>query len=698
MPTPDFQFDAWLDRQLVEVPLPDDLLGKLHAVAVPDDAEIDAELRDIPVPSDLLRRLTGTAPARRRWRSVAEMMVAASLLIGIGLSYFGAAMGFLWTLDPAAELPRLLARETVQVDLDLSFPGLAAPLLLAVEPPEAVEPAEAPSERGAVVGPPILLAEYGSGFSRRSVDFEGPYGVFGPLGGAPKVDPLMDLTLFHWGVFGAHDSFDDLPELRKVRGWIPRGVDAPLVPGFDISFLIRFGVHPFVSPAVRPELRRSKVPLDIDTSSYDLTRRYLADGELPPPEAIRTEEFLAAVDYQFPRPASGAVGLYAGGSPWPAAPGLHLLQVAVQAKDLPTSEHEPVHLILVIDTSSSMQWGGRLEAIARAVERLRATVGPADRLSIVAFGEQPRLVAEGLQRSDVDALAGAMASLTPGGSTNVGAGLRLGYAVADGSDVSGELAGQVVLLTDGLAELDLGSVMRIEDRLREARDRSIRLHIVDLGQKRERQQIDPVLEQLAAAGGGIARRATGHRGVFWAMREVVDGRTQLVASEVRLEIEFDPRTVAAYRLLGHEAKAVAGLMPAELSAEFRAGQSGQALYVLRLKPGASGRVAVAETTWRDPDSGQLHRRRRAIEAGDFGATLLAAPLPVQAAAVVAQTAEILRQSPFVRFSPNLGSLDQVRRFSRELDTRLYANGSFGVFLSVLEEAAKSRPYRGGERP
>jgi Ca-activated chloride channel family protein len=692
-----YQSDAWLDAQLRDVAVPANLAGRLRRLAEPDDAELDAALRDVAVPGELLRRLRRGTAARPGWRSVAEMAVAATLIMAISLSYFGAAMGFLWTLDPAARPPRL-ASQSQQIELDLYMTGAPAPVQIAATSPTSPAAPEPTSDRPAVSEPSISLSEYDilGELSQGRVD--GPRRVFGRLGQPTKVDPLLDSTLYRWGVFGAHNSFDELPELRKVRGWIPRGVDAPLVPGFDISFLIRFGLHPFVSPAVRPELRRSAVPLDVGTASYDLARRFIADGELPPPEQVRTEEFLAAIDYHFPQPARGAIELFAGGGPWPAAAGLHLLQVGVQARELAPADHRPTHLTLVVDTSSSMQWGGRLEAIRRALDRLIPELGPNDRLSLVAFSERARVVVEEMGPDDREALTAALESLAAEGSTNAGSGLRLGYALAEGRSGTADRTRRIVLITDGLAELDLGSVMRIERQLRDAAGRNLRLDTVDLGQKRLDGAIDPQLESFAKAGGGAAHRATDAREIFWTLREVLQHRSQLVASDVRLEVEFDPRTVTAYRLLGHEAKAIAGLMPADLEADFRAGQSGQALYVVRLKPGVQGRVAVAETTWREPATGQLRRKRRPIRTQDLAATLLSAPRSVQAAAVVAQTAELLRRSPFAQLSPNQGTLVQVRQLCDELDTRLLEWPSFREFVEMLERAADAKPYRGGARP
>jgi Ca-activated chloride channel homolog len=517
--------------------------------------------------------------------------------------------------------------------------------------------------------------------------------------GSGVPDPFLDALWFRWGpVFGAHGGFDELPELDKVVGLRPRGIDPPLVPGFDWASYRLTGVFPFASPA-SPGLRRSVVPLDVRRSSYELLQRYLRDGMLPPPGALRTEELLAAIDYGFAKPTDAALGLHiaAGPSVFGHWKGLGLLQVAVQAQTVAPVERQAGHLVLAIDCSTSMRWGGRLDQVRQAILELVDQIEPGDRLSLVAFREEPRIVAEGMGRDDRPLLEQLVAEFQPKGSTNLGEGLRAAYVVAEQAGFSQDELCRVILLTDGLGELDTAATERLRGRLTEAARNGIGLEVVDLAQENVGS---PQLAALAQAGGGAVRRAASAEEIGWAVQEILTGQSQRVASEVRLEVRWNPAAVVAYRLLGHEANPAADLMPAHPEAEFFSEQSATALYEVRFQPKGADEVAVAELSWRDPRNGKPHRVVRSVRRGQFGGTLLEAPLSLQAAAIAAEAAEVLRESPFARFSNGaVSSLPLVVEAGRRLDTRLYQNETYVEFLATLEIACQAHPYRrpGGGR-
>jgi hypothetical protein len=207
------------------------------------------------------------------------------------------------------------------------------------------------------------------------------------------------------------------------------------------------------------------------------------------------------------------------------------------------------------------------------------------------------------------------------------------------------------------------------------------------------------LASFARAGGGESHRATDADQVRWALLEILTGHSQLAAEDVQLRVTFNPKTVLDYRLLGHEK----GLIPAPLETDFHMGQSATALYEVRLKKGGGSDVAEVELSWHDPagqESGTRTSRRR-VHRGQFASSLSEAPPSLQAAAVVAQTAELLRESPFAiqpedaRRKP---SMDLVRKLAEHLDSRLYENPTFVQFMAVVEQAATAKPYRrGGDR-
>jgi len=708
----DPQFDAWLDSQLRNVPVPaglgdllrqaalsddeilDAALGavpvpegledRLRAVVLAPDSELDTALRTVPMPPDLIDRLQ-RVPGQHGWRRLATWSTAASFWIALGLSCMGLIMLMVMLSQPGATSK---VAEPAAQDFALVLPENEPSLPEFVPVPPAWPDNPTPPDREVVDYPPPKIelermepSSAGIAQKRQEIPVANRDAMLTPKEGA-------------WGgVLSIHREFD-LPELKKATGLIPRGIDPPLVPEFDWAFFGRFRVHPFVWPARNPQLQYSVVPLAVDDASYELTRRYLEDRELPPREAIRTEEFLAALDYGWPMPKGAPVGVSTAAGPSPfAGPGFQLLQIGLQAADVVPGSRPPVNLVLAIDVSTSMRWGGRLEMTRRALEKFTAKLDGRDRLSIVVFSEGAEVLVEDAPARDLGPILRAVKALEVQGSTNLGAGLRSAYGLAEQQAVEHQAPVGIVLLTDGLTALAPDSARQIRQRLNEAAQRRIRLHVIDMAQE-EGKGVDPQLADFAEAGAGRIFHAATAEEVRWALLELVTGKSQILAADVQLKVVFNPKTVLAYRLLGHEARAMAGLLPAHPEADFHAGQSATALYEVCLLTTGGNDVATVEVTWREPGGeGREHRAAQKVERRQFAATLLQAPLSLQAASVAAETAEILRDSPFARSRRSGGSLARVLELAAQLDTRVRQQPSFVEFLSVVERAAGMRTHR-----
>jgi hypothetical protein len=486
MSSPGFNPDSWHDAELRAVRMPDGLLERLRWVALADDEELDTAIRDVSVPMRLSRWLRqpaldtdeGLDAALRdipvsvawpdQWRQVAtnwsrlarviQWAAAASLLLAIGLSYFGAMIGFLvaaYRYSGETSGPELIASPTAAF---VSRAAPAAPDSSAAILGGSSRPPQGPSAASPTPVPEVKLVN----LDRPRPAIGGAPGVFHRIGGLAEwsepfdgkthAELFLNVAMHRWGVFPAHPQFDELPELKLVAGLIPRGIDWPLVPGSNPHILLQYGVHPFVSPAAHPQLRSGLVPLGVGASSYELTRRYLEDGRLPPPDVVRAEEFLAAVDYEFPPPKGQALGLSTAAGPSPfGGPDLRLMQIGVQARQQQTNEHPPMYLILAVDVSASMRWGGRLAMIRRQSGELVGRLEPGDRVSLITFSEDARVLAEEAGPNEWEQLLAVLKLLSVQSSTNVGAGLREAYALARRGAALRPTGARVVLLTDGLA-------------------------------------------------------------------------------------------------------------------------------------------------------------------------------------------------------------------------------------------------------
>ncbi len=688
--------DEVLDDALREVAIPRRLHDGLRRVVLSDDEGLDLVVRDVPFPVRLPARLRGAAGGAGRLAKLGHWVTAASLLAAIGLSYVGAMMLMLvsaYPQQPSAG-PSL---EAWAFDVSTG-PDEAAVSIQPFQPEEGRIPDNP--------GPPawtmpaldvqlVSLAEPSESRGSWPPLPANPWATADMLGAVPLGgwrDSLSSpMAEFDRALSDLDRVFEEMDDPRLVGRLVPCGVRLPRVRGAGWAFQLEYGVFPRVYPAAHPLLETSVVPLGIAPTSYELARSHLKNGELPYRQDVRVEEFLAAIDYRYPEPRRKPLGLFTAAGPSPfSLEGAKLLQIGVQGRRFRDVPRRPATLVLAVDVSGSMRWGDRLGVIRRAMPELARRFGPDDRISLVRFNQEASTLVEGLGPDDAEQLLAAADSLVAGGSTNVGRGLGEALAVAHHRAIVGNRAVRVVLLSDGLAGLERQTADRIESLLAQCASRAIVLEVIDLGQEGP----DAQLASFARAGGGTSRRAVNAEQVRSALLEILSGRSQLIAEDVQLSVVFNPKAVLDYRLLGHEE----GLIPAPLQVDFHAGQSDTALYEVRLKPGGgSDVVATVELKWLAPGGeGGSQTLVRTLRRDRFGKSLIESPLPLQAAAIAAQTAELLRRSPFALTPPGsrkYPSFDLVLDLAEQLDSRLQGNPTFVEFVAMVERAATARPYR-----
>ncbi|HEX2164300.1 MAG TPA: von Willebrand factor type A domain-containing protein, partial [Thermoanaerobaculia bacterium] len=405
-----------------------------------------------------------------------------------------------------------------------------------------------------------------------------------------------------------------------------------------------YGVHPFVDTA---DDRLSTFGLDVDTGSWGLVASYLEDGHLPPAEAVRVEEVVNALDYGDPAPERGETfRVAAEGAPTPFAPGsaYRLLRFGLRARSIDPAARRPATLVFVIDTSGSMEQGGRLELVKDALGLLLDQLGEGDRVAVVAFSDGAQVVLPAT--GDRAAARRAIAELQPDGSTNAEAGLALGYRLAWEAKRPGTTT-RVLLLSDGVANVGATVAESILARAAGAAADGIELSTFGVGMG---NYDDVLLEQLADRGDGryayVDDVETAHR-LFVAE---LAGTLETVAEEARVQVEFDPRAVERWRLLGYENRDLEDRRfrhdHAVDAGEIGAGHTVTALYEVLLAPGLGSEQAIAHLTlrYREPESGRFRESERLLRVADLAATWEEAPRALRLAAVAAELAEQLRGS------------------------------------------------------
>lgn len=445
------------------------------------------------------------------------------------------------------------------------------------------------------------------------------------------------------------------------------------------------GTNPWVDPA-RDD--HSTFALDIDTASYAIAQRYVQDGHQPDPASVRVEEWVNAFAQGYPSPEEDAFAIVADGGPTPfTAEDEVLLRIGLQARAVAARDRQQASLTFVLDTSGSMEQGGRLEIVKDALRILIHGLGRNDRVAIVSFGSDAQVVLGPTPADQEGTILDALDRLHPGGSTNLEAGLRLGYELArkilteNGID-------RIVLASDGVANVGLTDPTSILEAI--SRDAAAGIQLVSVGVGMGNYN-DTLLEQLADQGDGFYAYVNTNDEARKLFSEDLTSTLQTVALDARAQVAFDRESVAAYRLVGYENRAVADrdfTNDGVAAGAIGAGHAVTALYAIRLEPGAGPRSHLARVTvrWTDPDRGGAVDLGRDVALSDLARSFGATEPQFRFDAIVAQTAEVLRGS---EFAGRLDLRDVADVADREAET-LPATNEVHAFLDMLRDLGRLR--------
>ncbi|MGH9459322.1 MAG: YfbK domain-containing protein [Thermoanaerobaculia bacterium] len=412
-------------------------------------------------------------------------------------------------------------------------------------------------------------------------------------------------------------------------------------------FFRTYGTNPFVDTE---DDAQSTFGLDVDTGSYTVARRYLRDGHLPPPEAIRVEEILNAFRYGDAAPRSDDFAIYTAGAEWPFPRGerYHGLRFGIRAREVSVAERKPATLIFTVDVSGSMARENRLGLVKQALHLLLDQLDRGDRIGLVVYGTQAEVLLE--PTSDHDAIRSAIDSLTPGGSTNAEDGLLRAYDLANRYYRDGAI-NRVILCSDGVANVGRTGPESILDRIGTSARRGIELTTVGFGMGNYN---DILMEQLANQGNGqyaYVDTIAEARRIFV---ENLTGTLQTIARDAKVQVEFNPAVVARYRLLGYENRDIADERFRDDSVdagEIGAGHAVTALYEIKLHRSVSrnDRVATIHLRYRDVEAGDAVREiEEDVYVRDIAREWEDADPSLRLATLAATFGELLKQSYWVR--------------------------------------------------
>jgi len=433
---------------------------------------------------------------------------------------------------------------------------------------------------------------------------------------------------------------------------------APEAPGTE--HYKDYGVNPVVDPA---RDRFSTFAIDVDTASYAISRRKLLEGSLPPYEAVRVEEFLNYFDYAYPGPERGPFAVHLAAAPSPYTSGKHLLRVGVQGRRLAPSERKPVHLVYLVDTSGSMQSEDKIGLVKKSLKLLTGSLKPGDTVALCTYAGSVREVLAPTGIEQRSRILGAIEELTAGGSTAMASGIDLAYALAERSMVKGH-TNRVVVLSDGDANVGPSSHEQILEGIRRYRDKGITLSTVGFGNGNYK---DVMMEQLANQGNGNYSYIDSEQQAKRVFSQQVDGLLEVIARDVKIQVEFDPAAVQSYRLIGYENCDIADkdFRNDKVDAgEIGAGHSVTAIYEVALKSTATSPVTVRLRHKAPLGSEVAEETTVKMEAGAIARSFEEAPADLRFASAVIGFGEILRKSPHAS-SWKLADVERIARAAQK---------------------------------
>lgn len=462
---------------------------------------------------------------------------------------------------------------------------------------------------------------------------------------------------------------------------------APLtdsLPGYQDSYREQYAkveessVHAVAAEPV------STFSIDVDTGAYANVRRFLNGGSLPPKDAVRLEEMVNYFPYNYPLPKGNVpfgIDTELARSPW--NPEARLLRIAIKASDTQVARIPPANLVFLVDVSGSMDRREGLPMVQGTLKLLVDQLRPEDRVSLVTYAGEARVVLESTPGNEKEKIRAAIDQLAAGGSTAGESGIQLAYAQARKGLIKDGI-NRILLATDGDFNVGISDFDSLKALAEEKRRTGISLTTLGFGVDNYNEHL---MEQLADAGDGNYAYIDSLREARKVLVDQLSSTLQVVAKDVKLQVEFNPAQVSEYRLLGYENRA---LKREDFSndkvdaGEIGAGHTVTALYEivpaggkgwlepLRYQPAAPAAGKAGELAW-------LRIRYKA--PGTDTSRLLEQPIAAADARPIAQASDDLRFAA------------SVAAFAQQLKGARYT-GQFGYAdtLALARGARGDDPY------
>lgn len=293
----------------------------------------------------------------------------------------------------------------------------------------------------------------------------------------------------------------------------------------------------------------STFSIDVDTASYSNVRRFLNDGTLPPAGAVRIEEMVNYFRYEYPPPNGDtpfATHMEVAQCPWKQE---HLLaRIGLKGKEFPREKRPPVNLVFLLDVSGSMNSPDKLPLVQRSLRMLVEEMNEQDRIAIAVYAGASGLALPSTTCDKKMQIVAALDELQAGGSTNGGEGVKLAYNTAQEHFIEDGI-NRVILATDGDFNVGVTNQSDLVELIEKKREEGVFLTVLGFGTGNLK---DSTMEKLADKGNGAYAYIDSLHEARKVLVEQASGTLHTVAKDVKIQVEFNPAKIAAYRLVGYE--------------------------------------------------------------------------------------------------------------------------------------------------
>lgn len=352
------------------------------------------------------------------------------------------------------------------------------------------------------------------------------------------------------------------------------------------------------------EDRFSTFSIDVDTASYAIARRKLTEGILPPPQSVRVEEFVNYFQYNYPNPVTEhpfSVTMEASTSPFNQ--NRQLLRIGIKGKAVEAEQRPATHLTFLIDTSGSMQQEDKLGYVKESLKTLVENLRPIDTVAISTYAGGVKLVLPPTSAENKDLIIGCLHQLDAGGGTAMESGIQLAYQQAFAQLQQAKKAdiNRIIICSDGDANIGKTSPTELLKQIEGYVKQGVTVSTIGFGMGNYK---DVMMEQFADKGNGnyfYIDSLQESRRVF---KDRLTSNLQVIAKDVKIQVEFDPSTVASYRLVGYENRDIADedFRNDKVDAgEIGPGHTVTALYELELNPQVNSTLATVRLRYKAPN-------------------------------------------------------------------------------------------------